>query len=93
MDSSGPSRSSSVPPADGVVVELVVNGMHCSSCASLIEETLARDPGVHRAAVDLEAGRASVVYDPDAITVGDLCAAVTEAGYAATPLPSIGPAS
>jgi Cu+-exporting ATPase len=75
------------------VVELAVNGMHCSSCASLIEETLARDPRVHRAAVDLEAGRASVVYDPGAITVDDLCAAVTEAGYVATPLPSTGPAS
>jgi Cu+-exporting ATPase len=75
------------------VVELAVNGMHCAGCASLIEETLARGPGVHRAAVDLEAGRASVVYDPGAITVDDLCAAVTEAGYAATPLPSTGPAT
>ena len=86
-------RSSSDPTGAGAVVELAVTGMHCSSCAALIEETLARDPGVHQAVVDLDAGRASVVYDPGAITVDDLCAAVTEAGYAATPLSSTDPAS
>lgn len=67
--------------------------MHCSACAALIEERLVRDPGVRRAAVDLDAGRASVAYDPGAITVDDLCAAVTGAGYAATPLPTTDPAS
>jgi len=70
-----------------------VTGMHCQSCAALIEETLVRDSGVHRATVDLDAGRASVVYDPGAITVDDLCAAVTGAGYAATPFSSTDPGS
>ena len=33
-------------------VELVVGGMHCDGCASLIEETLSEDPRVHQVAVD-----------------------------------------
>jgi copper chaperone CopZ len=74
-------------------VELAVSGMHCQSCASLIEETLARDPGVRRAAVDLEAGRASVAYDPGALSVEALCAAVTAAGYPATLVASGDPAA
>ena len=74
-------------------VELEVGGMHCQSCAALIEETLERDPGVHQAAVDLNAARASVVYDPQAVSVDEVCAAVTSAGYTAVPLTSGDPAS
>ena len=73
--------------------ELEVGGMHCQSCAALIEETLLRDPGVHEAAVDLTAGRASVVYDPLVVSVDEVCAAVTSAGYTAVPLTSGDPAS
>jgi copper chaperone CopZ len=65
------------------VVDLVVGGMHCPSCVALIEEALSEDPGVDRATVDLEAGRASVVFRPDAVTVDGLCAVVVGAGYSA----------
>jgi copper chaperone CopZ len=84
------------PGADGAreaTVLLEVGGMHCQSCAGLIEETLARDFRVHRATVDLDAGRASVVYDPQGVSVADLCAAVTAAGYAALPVAPGVPAS
>ncbi len=67
-------------------VELLVGGMHCQSCAALIEETLTGDLSVEHAKVDLEGARASVTYDPTTLTVGDLCAAVTGIGYTATPL-------
>lgn len=67
-------------------VQLAVTGMHCGSCSALIEETLAEQAGVVRASVDLEAERATVDYEPAAVDVAALCAAVAEAGYGATPI-------
>jgi Cu+-exporting ATPase len=70
------------------IVELEVSGMHCQSCVALIEETLVRVPGVRRAVVDLDSARASVDPETGTASVEELCAAVTGAGYAATPFPS-----
>jgi copper chaperone len=67
-------------------VELDVSGMHCQSCAALIEETLRDDPGVHGARVELDAARASVTFDSGTLSVDDLCAVVAGLGYRATPL-------
>jgi len=78
---------------DLTTVELDVTGMHCQSCVALIEETLERDPRVARATVDLGQGRASVAFDRGAISVDELCATVTGAGYAATPIASPNPTS
>jgi Cu+-exporting ATPase len=66
-------------------VVLLVEGMHCGSCSALIEETLQEQAGVTGATVDLESARAVVDFDPSAIDVHALTAAVAEAGYAATP--------
>ncbi len=70
------------------VAVLAIEGMHCQSCAGLIEETLVEDLGVARAVVDLGAARATVRYDPAVHRLDDLCAAVTAAGYRATPVRS-----
>jgi Cu+-exporting ATPase len=59
--------------------------MHCGSCVALIEETLAEQPGVRSASVDLDSARAVVDYDPSLLGVEQLTAAISEAGYAATP--------
>jgi copper chaperone len=74
-------------------VELVVGGMHCPSCAALIEETLVREPGVHGATVDLDASRATVTFDGSARSVRDLCASVVSVGYSASPLSTADPTS
>lgn len=68
-----------------VTEDLVVGGMHCRSCALLIEETLAREPAVSAISVDLDHGRATVTFDPTALTVADVCASVAGLGYPATP--------
>jgi copper chaperone CopZ len=78
---------------DLTTVELDVAGMHCQSCVALIEETLVRDPRVARVTVDLDRGRASVAFDRGAISVDELCATVTGAGYTATPIASPNPTS
>ncbi|MGD0380695.1 MAG: heavy metal-associated domain-containing protein [Acidimicrobiales bacterium] len=74
--------------AGSTEVELAVSGMHCPSCVSLIEESLGRDPAVHRITVDLDAARASVRFDGAALSVDDLCTAVAALGYRAAPLSS-----
>jgi Cu+-exporting ATPase len=69
-------------------VEMTLAGMHCRSCALLIEDTLIEQPGVQMATVDLDSAHASVEYDPRAVTPAELCAAVVDAGYQASPVNS-----
>jgi copper chaperone CopZ len=71
-------------PAGVATIEFQVSGMHCGSCAALIEETLLGQPGVASASVDLDATRAVVGYDPDRVGADELGAAITGAGYPAT---------
>lgn len=40
-----------------------ITGMHCKSCAMLIEDSLTEAAGVTRASVDFAASKASVEYD------------------------------
>ena len=73
--------SSSTAPAS---VEILIEGMHCGSCVALVEETLIEHDGVSQATVDLDAGKATIGYDPAVVEVATLAAAIQEAGYAAT---------
>ncbi len=80
---SGPGPGAGAGPT---TVELALEGMHCASCAALIEETLRKDVAVQAATVDLDAARAWVTYDDSSVSVDDLCATVAGVGYGATAL-------
>ncbi len=67
----------------GETVSLVVEGMHCASCVSTIEQALARVPGVHEASVNLGTARAQVRGDN--LRPGKLIDAVRASGYEARP--------
>ena len=67
--------------ADGDRVELIVEGMHCASCAGRIERTLAGQEGVASASVNLASERATVLYDPHSTSVGAMQASVEKIGY------------
>jgi Cu+-exporting ATPase len=69
---------------------MTITGMHCPSCAALIEETLGADDGVTEATVDQAGARARVSFDPSVISPDRLCALVAEVGYQAEP---VGPTS
>ena len=58
-------------------------GMHCASCAKLIERKLARVPGVFEAQVNYGSESAIVNHDSEKVTNKDLESAVTDAGYRA----------
>ena len=60
--------------------------MHCGSCVELIEETLLEREGVTAALVELDSARAVIEYDPSALGVREIRAAIAEAGYSATPV-------
>jgi Cu+-exporting ATPase len=67
----------------GSALTLEVEGMHCASCVSTIEQALGATAGVSDAAVNLASEQAVVSYDPHRASVADLVAAVERAGYAA----------
>jgi cation-transporting ATPase V len=77
----------SAPSDDGVLreLDLVVSGMTCSSCAARVERALARQNGVVESGVNFATGHARVRYDPDAVTIDELAAAVGDAGYSIAP--------
>jgi Cu+-exporting ATPase len=65
-------------------VSLNIYGMHCASCASLVERELGAVPGVRRASVSYGSEKAQVDLAGDgASAVPDLLAAAQRAGYRA----------
>ena len=65
-------------------MKLDISGMHCSSCAGLIERSLKKVQGVSAANVNFAAEKASVIFDENTASSSDLVAAVQKAGYKAT---------
>src|ERR1700691_2946681 len=64
--------------------ELAITGMTCANCARHVMEALQSVPGVDRAEVALDQGRAGVRWKPGATPdLAALSAAVSAAGYGA----------
>jgi Cu+-exporting ATPase len=61
----------------------IVNGMHCSSCAGLIERGLKKTAGVKQANVNFAAEKAHVVFDSRQISEAEIVAAIQRTGYSA----------
>jgi Cu+-exporting ATPase len=64
-------------------IQLSLSGMHCASCAGLIERALKKVPGVKTANVNFAAEKARVVFDNSLADNNVLIAAVEKAGYKA----------
>ncbi len=62
----------------------LVEGMHCGSCALLIDDTLEDLPGVHRTQTTVKDGRSTVELDLSRTSPQDVITAITELGYRAT---------
>ncbi|MFA6603200.1 MAG: heavy metal translocating P-type ATPase, partial [Candidatus Shapirobacteria bacterium] len=67
-----------------IVTNLEIEGMHCASCASLVEKTLKEVPGVSEVNVNLATEKARIKFDPAQAGVEELMAGVKRAGYGAT---------
>ncbi len=65
--------------------ELQIEGMHCASCATLIERTIAKSPGVKGASVNYASARATFQYDGK-VDIDAIVAAIKKRGYDARPV-------
>jgi copper ion binding protein len=63
------------------LLKLEVSGMSCGHCVSAVRDALGNLPGVKVESVSI--GSASVVFDENQTTVGDLVDAIADAGYEA----------
>jgi len=68
-----------------VTVRFATSGMHCGSCAMLIDMTLRDVEGVSLARTDHTSGETVVTYDDDLVSVDALVEAVRGVGYEASP--------
>ncbi len=88
------------PIGSAGTIELPVEGMTCASCVRRVEKALEKVDGVEQASVNLATERASVMFDPERVSMEDLEQAVERAGYhvgqfpaAVTTAPATQPAS
>jgi len=65
-------------------IQLSLSGMHCSSCAGLIERSLKKVPGVTEAQVNFTAEKASVLLDESQTPREKLIDVVKKIGYSAS---------
>jgi len=73
--------------ADGTSEAIVlVDGMHCTACCWLIEQTLGRLPGVVEVGVNAGARRARIVFDAKVLALARIVDALGRVGYRALPL-------
>jgi copper chaperone CopZ len=70
-------------PAKDQLVLIHIDGMHCHKCETAITRALSAKNGVHEVEVDFNSKQASVLFDPGAVSIGDLMSAVNDAGYRA----------
>jgi len=64
-------------------VTLRIDGMTCGSCSAAVKVKLERLDGVRQARVSFDERLARVVYDPAAVTPGQMIAAIEDLGYRA----------
>jgi Cu2+-exporting ATPase len=73
-------RAAAAPPGAREAF-LWVDGMHCASCAQLLELTARRVPGVHAVQVSYATSTARIVHDPARIAQEALPEALSAPGY------------
>ena len=64
-------------------IRIPVTGMTCAACQARVQSTLARQPGVEDASVNLMMESAAVTFDPSVTSAHKLVSAVRDTGYGA----------
>ena len=62
-------------------IDLKTNGMHCGSCAKMIEMNVGELDGVSSVKADNVNGSTHVEYDPSKVDVDAIVAAIEGSGY------------
>lgn len=66
---------------DTVTKTFVVEGMTCASCVQSVEKATRKLPGVLQSNVNLATEKMAIQFDPASLSVGEIKAAVVDAGY------------
>ncbi len=64
-------------------IEIPIRGMSCASCVAKIESGLSKLSGVEEVSVNFATQQATILYDPDIITVDRVIKQIQELGYEA----------
>jgi len=64
-------------------VQLKIDGMHCASCAGLIEKGLRKISGIKSVSVNFASEKAKIVYNQSQISTQSLIKAINKMGYQA----------
>lgn len=59
--------------------------MSCSACSAHVEKSVAKLPGIKNVTVNLLANNMTVDYDETQLSSAQICTAVENAGYGASP--------
>jgi len=62
-------------------IHLDVTGMSCANCSATVGDALEALDGVSEATINFATDEGTVEYDPDEVSLGDLVAAIEDAGY------------
>jgi copper chaperone len=62
-------------------ITLKVEGMSCEHCVKAVTDAVSALPSVTDVSVDLDAGAASLTYDPAEVTRDDVRNAIEDQGY------------
>ncbi len=65
-------------------INLAIEGMHCTSCANIIEKELKKLSGIKSANVNLTASKGRVIFDSTKVSENDIIKTIKHAGYNAS---------
>lgn len=60
---------------------LEISGMHCASCAKIIQMAVSEKEGVSLVSVNFDSKKAFLEFDPSKISVSGIKDAINKAGY------------
>ncbi|MEE4146368.1 MAG: heavy metal translocating P-type ATPase [Halieaceae bacterium] len=72
-------------PAGDITARLLLGGISCAACTWLIEQTMARLPGVKMALVNLQQSRLDIRFDPALLPLSQIFARLDALGYRVRP--------
>jgi copper chaperone len=73
--------------AEPATLTFTVRGMHCASCAALVDDALEDLTGVQHSETDSRRGRTVVQADLALVSVDSIVTAIVNTGYKAEPAP------
>ena len=88
-----PSTPMPIPSLGDKQTAFAIRGMHCSSCADIIERQVKKLPGVKEARVSFAGERAQVVFNPATASEQQIIERIRRAGYEAEVASSVTPES